>query len=334
MRPPWWVFVVAALCAAALSELDTLRGFASVVPAAAPLRSLQELSAELTEVREELREAKLACRPADQTKRRDCVQAFYEVEWMGNTVVWPNAAPECQLRYRGSSELAAQFRGKRLLMVGDSLTRRFCITLRHMLQGKHLTTADLGEDAKEHSRIDFSTNDTTLVFEWAPLAVDVLDLLNTADLAAYDLVVISAGIHDSQPSLQDLQVHPGVNDVGPGQWVKTVAALLARVKTLSSAGQAIMFRREPPPSVPFNNPRYEDLSMRLLMGWPDQALAFDTKRIVKGRYEAATRIGGKANFHFGTAARVAFVQSFALLVDVLCQAGQVATSVCPDAGAR
>lgn len=252
-----------------------------------------------------------------------CSNDFYNVEWVGNHIFWPQNTNQCRLNFRNTDALRRQFRGKKLLFIGDSLSRRFAYTFRILLEGQFLTHDELDFDKVAHGYLNLTKHGVGVHFQWAPTIRDVIKKFQTNLTDEFDMIVISIGVHDAFPG------NKVANDVIVNSTMKKVDKLLQIVKSKSSKNDFFM-RIEPPPSYTksTNYALLQSISNRLVNEWYDTRMVLDTRRIIESRTTGSARIAGNTPFHYGSEARTVFVQSFAIYMDLICRGNKNLIKIC------
>lgn len=217
--------------------------------------------------------------------RHDC-STINNVLWYGNSLLWKDQ------QVNGYESI--DMNDKNILILGDSLSRRFAVTLSLLISKQNSTIEihDLDRDHFTHGSIILPNN---IKYIWSPCFSDVVEIYNNLKPNTYDLIIVSDGDHITEKCNKS--------------WKKSSDDLIGIGRNDSS----IFFRSEPLPDFSKIGHKYEKMLIAIRSyfktNWPHSRF-IDSQIVMRGRDNDKTRIRGNSHQHFGPAGRLAIVQHF------------------------
>lgn len=201
---------------------------------------------------------------------------IHNSNWLGDTLVYSEKTCDVSaIRYDPCPH--------KVVLLGDSLSRRFGYTWQALADGK-TSVSELGSDIVSHSQVVLGD---CLRFVWAPTFKDVNNKLPTIK---EEKIIVSVGIHDLTFDMD-----------GMDQLIDT-----------ASSDPRIWFRTEPESDSGIEKVQLErNISSYMIHNWPNHRI-IDHQRLMRPRSQGENRIRGNTREHLGTAARVILVQSLLL----------------------
>lgn len=208
--------------------------------------------------------------------------------WIDESLVWRNR--ECG----GYEYKLDRLNEKSILLLGDSLTRRFGYTLHTLLTKQNLTRKDINYDFVKHGTIEYTKK---LVFNWTPCFKDVATRLKSLhkENVRFNFIVISIGSHFFKCK---------------EDWISHFDSIVYHSQLLKDS--IVFFRTEPlPDEKPDRLKVFKSVNNYVKTQWEKRKdTLIDHQRLMYGRDLGVNRIHGNSNYHYGPSARLALVQHF------------------------
>ena len=119
--------------------------------------------------------------------------------WVGDVWIPPNG------KLYTIDEIQKTFERRRVLVLGDSLARRFTASLALILGdvgSNDLLDSDVDQASRlgrgGHGHYDWPVLSGRLRYQWTPRARDVASYVHKADLSDYTDVIVAIGVHDAE----------------------------------------------------------------------------------------------------------------------------------------
>jgi hypothetical protein len=222
--------------------------------------------------------------------------AHTNVQWIGDTAVWPGRS------YVTRARAVDLFSDKKVLFVGDSLSRRLAHTLYTFLAVENPTPDAINVDPGGHRTIEHVAGSTTITSLWTPLMEDYINDHKNIKRAMdeSDFVFISIGLHDAKHGTMD--------------HLDEYMALVVEDLQAPWPGPVVYMRTCPRPDMSKTTHNMTILDtindrMRSATG-----MVIDADAAMRARDTGDKRIRGNTNEHFGPAGRVAMLQTTLLKI--------------------
>lgn len=210
------------------------------------------------------------------------------VIWDSTKAKWPNLKCNYYIASRHRSLLE-----KRILVIGDSLSRRFAITLAFTILGEN-DTHKLGSDIFTHGAI-FNVSNTNIDFIFTPCINHMSSLIEKFG-HKYDLIVASSAIHYTNGACMSHSFH---NDFD--------SLLFLSNQILDKT----IWRTQPLSNRKNSYSRLCDFYQYVLKH-RDSITVLDDFNLLRNKSLGYDRIRGNTKDHFGVDARIAMVNHFLL----------------------
>ena len=204
-------------------------------------------------------------------------------------------------------EIQQTFEKRRVLVIGDSLSRRLTASLAQILNDKDGTDLlDSVMDNHEmlgrggHRQYEWNVPSGRLHYQWAPHANDVASHVRQSDLSDYTDVVVAIGVHDAErpPTSIDSDVR------------RALDALNTLIRT------NVIWRTAPRMDNPRDPKWTHDVNARLrrinsivLNADAPHVRVIDVATILDLKSVGKERLKGDSNEHFGNIARMVEIQT-------------------------
>lgn len=224
-----------------------------------------------------------------------------QLTWVGDVWLPPNG------KIYSILEIQHTFEKRRVLVIGDSLSRRLTASLAQILNDKDGT--DLLDSVTDnrgirgrggHGQYEWNVPSGRLHYQWAPHAKDVASFVRHSDLSDYTDVVVAIGVHDAEEPPSSIQ--------------GDVRRALDALKTLKRTN--VIWRTAPRMDNPRNPKLTQDVNARLrrmnsivLNADAPHVRVIDVATILDPKSVGKERLKGDSNEHFGNIARMVEIQT-------------------------
>lgn len=230
--------------------------------------------------------------PCALYSRMNCItNHMYSGEWIGDTYVWPETSTVCcGLYLHTRDDLMQLMENEPLLMLGDSLSRRFAYTLNEIYKG----TERIDYDLMSHGTVPIEyKHNLHVLFSYRPLFSHVLQYLEHEKLL--NTIIISVADH-----------YVGHESM----WEPDILKLFHHINTTRLyLTHDIIFRTEPDPD---SDTQVNKKISQMIYKWIHPFYILDHRRLAMPKSHGMLRDKGNSKEHYGPHVRLVLVESFAV----------------------
>ena len=223
-----------------------------------------------------------------------------QLRWVGDVWLPPNG------KLYSIPEIQKTFENRRVLIIGDSLSRRLTSTLSLILNdedGSDLLDKEIDNPrtlfAGGHGQKEWPVPCGRLMFKWAPLAKDVGSYVNRTNLSNFTDIIVAIGVHDAEDGTVSLE-----------------EAVYSAINAFADAKQTIVWRTAPNMDQPRNkeytdkvNGRVHAFNSIVLNATNHKIRIVDTASTLSNKSVGKERLRGDSPEHFGNIARMVEIQT-------------------------